>query len=60
MGYGNGPGLFFQSYFPRLIDQNNLTPAEVDEALRDLEDLEKIEGATICTCLMVEVIAEKI
>ena len=59
-GIWQWPKTFFQSYFPRLADQNYLTTEEVNQALSDLEDLEKIEGATICTCLMVEVIAEKI
>lgn len=54
------PKTFFQSYFPRLVPQNYLTPEEVTEALRDLEELEKIDGASIATCLMVEIIAEKI
>jgi len=59
-GVWQWPKSFFQSYFPRLIAQNYLTAAEVREALLELEELEKVEGATICTCLMVEVIAEKI
>lgn len=59
-GIWQWPKTFFQSYFPRLVDQNYLKPEEVADALADLEGLEKIEGATICTCLMVEVIAEKI
>lgn len=59
-GVWQWPKTFFQSYFPRLVEQNYLTPEEVTEALQELEELEKIDGATICTCLMVEVIAEKI
>jgi len=59
-GVWQWPKTFFQSYFPRLVDQNYLTPQEVKKALSELEELEKIEGATICPCLMVEVIAEKI
>jgi len=58
-GIWQWPKTFFQSYFPKLTDQDYLTPEEVREALRELEELEKIDGATICTCLMVEVIAEK-
>jgi len=53
------PKSFFESYFPRLVAQNYLTPDEVTAALLELEELEKIDGSTICTCLMVEVIAEK-
>ena len=59
-GVWQWPKTFFQSYFPRLVDQNYLTAKEVTEALSDLEELEKIEGASIATCLMVEIIAEKI
>ena len=59
-GIWQWPKTFFQSYFPRLIEQNYLTPQEVDSALEDLEALEKVSGASICTCLMIEVIAEKI
>lgn len=59
-GIWQWPKTFFQSYFPRLVDQNYLTHEEVIEALQELKELEKVDGATICTCLMVEVIAEKI
>ena len=59
-GVWQWPKTFFQSYFPRLIPQNYLTPEEVDSALVELDAIEKIQGASICTCLMVEVIAEKI
>jgi len=54
------PKTFFQSYFPRLIPQGYLSESEVRAALNELGELEKEEGATICTCLMVEIIAEKI
>ena len=59
-GVWQWPKTFFQSYFPRLVTQNYLTAEELREALRELEELEKIDTATICTCLMVEIIAEKI
>ena len=59
-GIWQWPKTFFQSYFPRLIDQKYLTQKEVTDALIELEELAKIDGATICTCLMVEIIAEKI
>jgi len=59
-GIWQWPKTFFESYFPRLVPQNYLTPAEITAALSELEELEKIKGASICTCLMVEVIAEKI
>lgn len=59
-GVWQWPKTFFQSYFPRLVPQKYLTQEEVEEALLDLEELEKIDGATICPCLMIEIIAEKI
>jgi len=59
-GVWQWPKTFFQSYFPRLVPQNYLSPEEVKQALLDLDELEKIDGATICTCLMVEIIAEKL
>lgn len=58
-GIWQWPKTFFYSYFPRLIPQKYLSRKEVEKALADLEDLEKIDGASICTCLMVEIIAEK-
>ncbi len=59
-GVWQWPKTFFQSYFPRLVPQGYLTAKEVADALRELEELEKIENSTIATCLMVEIIAEKI
>lgn len=59
-GVWQWPKTFFESYFPRLVPQNYLTTSEVTAALSELEDLEKINGSSICTCLMVEIIAEKI
>lgn len=59
-GIWQWPKTFFESYFPRLVDQGYLTTNEVTTALADLDELEKIKGATICTCLMSEIIAEKI
>jgi len=58
-GVWQWPKSFFESYFPRLVPQNYLTDDEVKKALQEMEELEKIPGASICTCLMVEVIAEK-
>jgi len=58
-GIWQWPKTFFYSYFPRLVPQKYLSPIEVESALRDLEALEKIKGASICTPLMVEIIAEK-
>lgn len=59
-GIWQWPKTFFHNYLPRLVAQNYLTTKEVEEALADMEDLEKTKGASICTCLMVEVIAEKV
>ncbi|WP_175416177.1 methyltransferase domain-containing protein [Aggregatimonas sangjinii] len=58
-GVWQWPQTFFQSYLPRLVVQDYLTPKEVDRALSELKELEGIKGASICTCLMVEIIAEK-
>lgn len=59
-GIWQWPKTFFESYFPRLIPQNYLTADEVQKALVEMEELEQVNGASICTCLMAEVIAEKI
>lgn len=59
-GIWQWPKTFFESYFPRLVDQKYMTTEEVKEAMDALEELENIQGATICTCLMSEIIAEKI
>ena len=53
------PKTFFYSYFPRLVPAGYLTEKEVDVALQEMEALEKTPGASICTPLMYEVIAEK-
>lgn len=58
-GVWQWPKTFFESYFPRLESQNYLTNEEVKSALSELEELEKIKGASICTCMMIEIIAEK-
>ena len=58
-GVWQWPKTFFESYFPRLVPQNYLTNLEVEKALAELEQLERTAGSSICTCLMVEIIAEK-
>ena len=58
-GVWQWPKTFFESYFPRLVSQNYLTSKEVAKALSELQELEETKGASICTCLMVEIIAEK-
>lgn len=59
-GIWQWPKTFFYNYLPRLVPQKYLTTKEVENALADLEQLEKTEGASICTCLMIEIIAEKV
>lgn len=59
-GVWQWPKTFFESYFPRLVPQNYLSATEVTKALSELEELEKNKSASIATCLMVEIIAEKI
>lgn len=53
------PKTFFYSYFPRLAAAGYLSDNEVESALAEMERLEKMPGASICTPLMYEVIAEK-
>lgn len=53
------PKTFFYSYFPRLVEAGLLSEETKTLALQEMELLEKTPGATICTPLMVEVIAEK-
>ena len=54
------PKTFFKSYFPRLIGTQYLSFEEVNDALKEMAELEEIKGATLCTPLMVEVISEKV
>ncbi len=53
------PKSFFYSYFPRLVPMGYLSEQQVKDALEEMEALEKTVGASICTPLMFEVIAEK-
>jgi len=53
------PKTFFYSYFPRLVEAGLLSEETKTLALEEMEMLEKTPGATLCTPLMVEVIAEK-
>ena len=53
------PKTFFYSYFPRLTEAGLLDKETELLALSEMEELEKTPGATLCTPLMVEVIAEK-
>jgi SAM-dependent methyltransferase len=56
----NWPKSFYLSYFPRLVSLGYLKDIEVENALNDLALLEQTKGASLCTPLMVEVIAEKV
>lgn len=58
-GVWQWPKSFFKSYFPRLVKSNFLSEEIVTRALMEFDELEKIKGATICTPLMIEIIAEK-
>lgn len=58
-GVWQWPKTFFYSYFPRLIPQGYLSKDEVDSAWGELEAIEAVKGASICTPLMYEVIAQK-
>lgn len=53
------PKTFFYSYFPRLTEASLLDPTTEHLALEEMEELERTPGSTLCTPLMVEVIAEK-
>lgn len=54
------PKTFYHSYFPRLVRAGYLSDQQREEALTDMEALERTPGATLCCPLMVEVIAEKL
>ncbi len=54
------PKTYYQTYFPRLVELNYLTIEEVEQAFRDLAQIEQDPNATLCCPLMVEVIAEKV
>lgn len=53
------PKTFYHSYFPRLIGMGYLTETEVNEALREMDELEQTPGASLLSPIMTEVIAEK-
>ena len=53
------PKTWYQSYFPRLVSMGYLNNKEVEDAIRDIKELEKLPYSTLCCPLMVEVIAEK-
>ena len=53
------PRTFYESYFPRLVKMEILTAKDVKHAFDDLEELEKLNYATLWCPLMIEVIGEK-
>ncbi|WP_298896027.1 methyltransferase domain-containing protein [uncultured Psychroserpens sp.] len=54
------PKSFYHSYFPRLVDAGYLSQADVEQALRDFEELEQNKNTTLFCPILIEVIAEKI
>jgi len=54
------PKSFLNIYLPKLIGTETITADEVDAALGELDELEYIDGATIFTPQMVEVVAVKV
>ena len=53
------PATFYRIYFPKLVESGYLTKAELQMALRDLEQLEHMKEAIICCPLLIEVVASK-
>ena len=53
------PKTWYESYFPRLESMGYLNNKEVEDAIEDIKELEKLPYATLCCPLMIEVIAEK-
>ena len=53
------PKTFLEIYLPKLISDKGLKQDQVDEALKELDELEHLSGASICCPLMCEVVAVK-
>ena len=53
------PKTFYHNYFLRLVGMGYLDNQDVEDAIKDLQQLEKLSYATLCCPLMVEVIVEK-
>ena len=53
------PKTFYKSYFPRLIETGLLSKQDVDLAFIEMNNLEKIPGATLFCPMMIEIIASK-
>ena len=55
----NWPKTFLEIYIPKLVESNHITKEHADQAIKELYELESIEGATLQTPLMIEIIARK-
>lgn len=55
----NWPKTFLNIYLPKLVAMGRMTHKQVELALAELSALENIEGATIQTPLMIEVVGRK-
>ncbi len=55
----NWPKSFLNIYLPKLVGMGRLSQEQVDLALKELLELEDVEGATIQTPLMIEVVGRK-
>lgn len=53
------PKTFIDIYLPKIVATGHLSQEECDLALRELKELEKMDGATIQCPLMIEIIARK-
>ena len=53
------PKSFYHVYFPRLVEMNYLSPAESEQALLDMEQLEKSASSQLFCPSLIEIIAEK-
>lgn len=55
----NWPKSFLNIYLPKLVAMGRMTQKQVDLALNELLELEDVDGATIQTPLMIEVVGRK-
>ena len=53
------PKTWYHSYLPRLVSMGYLNNQDVEDAMKDIQELEMLSYATLCCPLMIEVIAEK-
>ena len=53
------PKSFYHVYFPRLVEMNYLTKQESDQALYDMQQLEKTPSSQLFCPSLIEIIAEK-